>query len=65
MVKEIKTAVLTGMFLRENRIDIPGATDQQKAKKPVARKTREEEDKTPASPTADAQAADADDKGLF
>ena len=51
MVKDIKTAVNTGMFLRENRIDIAG-NEQQAAKavkKPVAKKTKEEEDKAAAT----------------
>jgi len=69
MVKEIKTAVLTGMFLRENRIDIPGTTDQQKTKKPVAKKVREEEEKSPAAPVSEAKPENSEDKpedkGLF
>ncbi len=40
---DIKTAVSAGMFLRENRIDVNGI-DQQKFKKPVAKKTKEESD---------------------
>jgi hypothetical protein len=40
-ISDIKTAVVAGMFLRENRIDISGI-DQQKYKKPV-KKGKEEE----------------------
>jgi len=40
-ISDIKTAVVAGMFLRENRIEISGI-DQQKYKKPV-KKGKEEE----------------------
>ena len=63
-VKDIRTGVITGMFLRENRIDIPG-TDQQKTKKPAPRKSRDEEEKVPVPPAEETKAKDPDDKGLF
>jgi len=62
MVKEIKTAVLTGMFLRENRIDITGSDAQKPAKKPLAKKPREEDEK-PAS--IESKTDEKEDKGLF
>jgi len=40
-ISDIQTAVVAGMFLRENRIEISGI-DQQKYKKPV-KKGKEEE----------------------
>jgi hypothetical protein len=64
LVKDIKTAVMTGMFLRENRIDIAGA-DQQKPKKPVVRKTKEEEEKSQLASHEDSKATESEDKGLF
>jgi hypothetical protein len=64
-VKDIKTGVLTGMFLRENRIDVAG-TDPQKLKKPIPKKGKEEEDKPQTySEPADLKAADPEEKGLF
>jgi hypothetical protein len=42
-IADIKTAVAAGMFLRENRIDVNGI-DQQKYRKPVPKKTKEETD---------------------
>jgi hypothetical protein len=66
MVKDIKTAVMTGMFLRENRIDIAGNEQQAKTKKPMPKKPREEEDeKTVASLPDDSKAPETEDKGLF
>jgi len=41
-ISDIKTAVVAGMFLRENRIEISGI-DQQKYKKPPVKKNKEEE----------------------
>jgi hypothetical protein len=66
MVKDIKTAVNTGMFLRENRIDIAGNEQQQaKAKKqPVVRKTKEEDEKI-AETAEEPKTTDAENKGLF
>ena len=61
MVKDIKTAVTTGMFLRENRIEIAGNEQQPKTKKPVTRKPKEEEEKPAASPDPE----NKDNKGLF
>jgi len=53
-ISDIKTAVVAGMFLRENRIDISGI-DQQKYKKPVKKAKEEEtiEKQTPARLLAD------------
>lgn len=65
MVKDIKTAVNTGMFLRENRIDVAGNEQAAKAvKKPVAKKTKEEEDKAAATQAEQPKGAE-EDKGLF
>jgi len=41
-ISDIKTAVVAGMFLRDNRIEISGI-DQQKYKKAPAKKNKEEE----------------------
>jgi len=51
-IAEIKTAVVAGMFLRENRIEITGI-DQQKYKKPVVKKGKddEQEEKAPVLKT--------------
>jgi hypothetical protein len=64
IVQDIKSAVMTGMFLRENRIDIAG-NEQPKIKKPAAKKTKEEDEKLLASQTDEAKAQEKDDKGLF
>jgi hypothetical protein len=64
LVKDIKTAVTTGMFLRENRIDIAGNEQQAKLKKPaVVKKTRDEDEKQ-QSPAAEEPKTE-EDKGLF
>ena len=65
MVKDIKTAVTTGMFLRENRIDIAG-NEQPKPKKPAAtKKSKEEEDKNAATEAEEINPTEKEDKGLF
>jgi len=65
VIKDIKIGVITGMFLRENRIEIPGG-DSQKAKKPAAKKTREEEEKASVVPSVDeTKAPESEEKGLF
>jgi hypothetical protein len=66
LVKDIKTAVTTGMFLRENRIDIAGNEQQAaKAKKaPVVKKSKEEEEKEKAAPSSEEPKSE-EDKGLF
>jgi hypothetical protein len=64
VVKDIKTAVMTGMFLRENHIDIAGS-EQPKPKKPVVKKSKEEDGKLLASQPDESKAPDADGKGLF
>ena len=66
IIKDIKSGVITGMFLRENRIEIPGG-DSQKAKKPAVKKIREEEeDKASVSPVIDeTKTPESEDKGLF
>jgi hypothetical protein len=46
-ISDIKTAVVAGMFLRENRIEISGI-DQQKYKKPVKKGKEEDSDEKPA-----------------
>ena len=66
LVKDIKTAVMTGMFLRENRIDIAGNEHQQKPKKPVTKKSKEDDEKTVAIVSADnTKAPEIENKGLF
>jgi hypothetical protein len=47
---DIKTAVVAGMFFRENKIEIAGV-DQAKYKK-VAKKGKEEEEKEESKPVA-------------
>jgi len=69
IIKDIKSGVITGMFLRENRFEIPGS-DSQKAKNPAAKKTREEreeeEEKTTIAPAVDeTKTPESGDKGLF
>jgi hypothetical protein len=65
IIKDIKSGVITGMFLRENRIDIPGS-ESQKSKKPVAKKSRDDEEKANASAVSEETLApEAEDKGLF
>lgn len=64
-VKDVKTGVLTGMFLRENRIDMAGV-DALKLKKPIPKKGKEDEDKPqPSVSHAEPKSADPEDKGLF
>jgi translation initiation factor 1 (eIF-1/SUI1) len=64
LVNDIKTAVTTGMFLRENRIEMPG--DQQKTKKTAPRKGKDEEDKVlPTQGSEDVKTSDTEEKGLF
>jgi hypothetical protein len=72
MVKDIKTAVLTGMFLRENRIDIADGELQQKSKKSSSnRKAKDDdEEKSQVTPQTDELEPDTDQeepdtKGLF
>lgn len=64
-ISDIKTAVVAGMFLRENRIEISGV-DQQKYKKPV-KKTREEEtgEKGSASKTQADKAENGETSSIF
>jgi len=68
IIKDIKSGVIVGMFLRENRIDIPG-NDSQKGKKPAAKKSREErdeEEKTMVVPIAEeSKTQEIEEKGLF
>jgi hypothetical protein len=65
VIKDIKSGVITGMFLRENRIEIPG-NDSQKAKKPAVKKTREEEEKPTVAPVIDeTKTPESEEKGLF
>lgn len=64
VVKDIKTAVMTGMYLRENRIEIAG-NEQPKPKKPVARKAKEEDEKSQLPVSDESIAPESEDKGLF
>jgi len=61
-ISDIKTAVVAGMFLRENRIEISGI-DQQKYKKPVKKSKEEEADEKPAPVKAQAHKEDKAAKG--
>ncbi len=64
-VKDIKTGVLTGMFLRENRIDMAGV-DSQKLKKPAPKKGRDDEERSTAvTPAEEPKAPESEEKGLF
>jgi hypothetical protein len=63
-VKDIKTGVLTGMFLRENKIDVPG-TDPMKLKKPLPKKTREDEEKITVARSVESENPESEGKGLF
>ena len=65
MVQDIKTAVMTGMFLRENRIDIAGNEQQTKLKKPPVKKSKEEEDKPATQSAEEGKTTETEDKGLF
>lgn len=58
-ISDIQTAVVAGMFLRENRIEISGI-DQQKYKKPVKKGKEEEsaEKHAPARSHADKEGKD-------
>jgi hypothetical protein len=65
IIKDIKSGVITGMFLRENRIEIPGS-DSQKAKRTAVKKTREEDEKSSVVPVIDeTKTPESEDKGLF
>jgi hypothetical protein len=57
-ISDIKTAVVAGMFLRENRIEISGI-DQQKYKKPI-KKSKEEDTNEKVAPAK--SVIDKDDK---
>lgn len=64
LVNDIKTAVTTGMFLRENRIEMPG--DQQKIKKAAPRKGKDEDEKAqPTQAGEEIKQGETEDKGLF
>jgi len=63
-VSDIKTGVMTGMFLRENRIDIAGI-DPQKIKKPLPKKGRDEEEKISPVQVNETKPAESEDKALF
>jgi|WetSurMetagenome_2_1015567.scaffolds.fasta_scaffold165711_2 hypothetical protein len=65
MVKDIKTAVMTGMFLRDNRIDIAGNEQAIKPKKPLAKKTKEEEEKSSSADSEEPKSSEKEEKGLF
>jgi len=65
MVQDIKTAVMTGMFLRENRIDIAGNEQQAKPKKPPVKKSKEEEDKPAIHSAEEGKTTESEAKGLF
>ena len=64
MVKDIKTAVLTGMFLRENRIDVAG-NEPSKLKKPAVKKLKEDDEKLLASAKDEPKTSEKGDQGLF
>lgn len=62
LVKDIKTAVMTGMFLRENRIDIAGTEQQQQQKVKKAHVKKKDEEKPPVE---EPQNPDTSTQGLF
>lgn len=66
LVKDIKTAVFTGMFLRENRIDIAGNEQQQlKVKKPAVKKKEDEKKEDEKLIAEDIKSPETGDQGLF
>jgi hypothetical protein len=67
IVKDIKTAVMTGMFLRENRIEMAGTEAPKAAKKPVATKKQKEEEEKPSVTAAPVEEpkAETEGTGLF
>ncbi|MBN1789748.1 MAG: hypothetical protein JW830_04570 [Bacteroidales bacterium] len=64
MVRDIKTAVVTGMFLRENRIDVAG-NEQPKLKKPAVKKSKEEDERLLAAVKEEPNIPEKGDQGLF
>jgi hypothetical protein len=65
-ISDIKTAVIAGMFLRDNRIEISGM-DQQKYKKAPAKKNKEEDvtEKAIGAKSADEKQEPADSAPMF
>ncbi len=61
-ISDIKTAVVAGMFLRENRIELSGV-DQQKYKKPVKKGKEEEADEKPVQVKAPVHKEEKTPKG--
>lgn len=55
-IKDIKTAIVVGMFLRENKFEIEGL-DQNRIKKPVAKKADEKPEKESKSGSSEPQAS--------
>lgn len=65
-ISDIKTAVIAGMFLRDNRIEISGI-DQQKYKKATVKKNKEEDsgEKPSSVKPADEKQESADTAAMF
>ncbi len=65
-IADIKTAVIAGMFLRDNRIEITGI-DQQKYKKSTVKKNKEEDtnDKSSGINTAEEKQNNQDTAAMF
>jgi hypothetical protein len=61
---DIKTAVVAGMFFRENKIEISGV-DQQKYKKTPAPKKAKEEEAKEEVPKSHAHKEDKTEPGMF
>jgi hypothetical protein len=44
-IKDVKTGIVVGMFLRDNRFELDGL-DQQRVKKPVSKKSEDKHDES-------------------
>jgi hypothetical protein len=56
-IKEIKTALLVGMFLRDNKFEISGIEQQRIVKKPVSKKGEDKTDKEESEPKSKSKSA--------
>jgi basic membrane lipoprotein Med (substrate-binding protein (PBP1-ABC) superfamily) len=66
---DIKTAVVAGMFFRENKIEIAGVDQQKYKKAPAVKKGKEEEEKPEESkthePKVHSHKEDKSEPGMF